>query len=160
MGDALAAATLATAVGAALVAGVFLGFSALVMPALARGPAAEGIAVMRRINRAAVGPGLMIPFLATSAGCAALAVIAIVDWGEPHAPWLLAGSLLYLLGALLLTGAYHQPRNLALDAVDPSAPDAAARWTRYLRDWVPWNHVRGAAGLAAAIALVIAFRVG
>ena len=160
MGDALAAVTLATAVGAALVAGVVLAFSALVMPALARGPAAEGIAVMRRINRAAVGPGLMIPFLATSAGCAALAVVAVVDWGEPHAPWLLAGGLLYLLGALLLTGGYHQPRNLALGDVDPSAPDAGARWTRYLGDWTPWNHIRSAVGLAAAAALVVAVRVG
>ncbi len=160
MGDALAAVTLATAVGAALVAGVLLGFSALVMPALARGPAAEGIAAMQRINHAAVGPGLMIPFLATSAGCAALAVVSVADWDEPGAPWLLAGGLLYLLGVLVLTGAYHQPRNLAIDAVDPSAPDAAARWSRYLGDWVPWNHVRAASGLAAAIALVIAVRVG
>ena len=160
MGGALAAVTLATAVGAALVAGVFLAFSALVMPALARGPAAEGIAVMQRVNRAAVGPGLMAPFLATSVGCAALAVIAVLDRGEPYAPWLLAGGALELLGTLLLTGAYHQPRNLALDAVDPTGPDAAARWTRYLADWTPWNHVRGAAGLAAAAALVVAVRVG
>ncbi|MGH2475359.1 MAG: anthrone oxygenase family protein, partial [Candidatus Limnocylindrales bacterium] len=51
------------------------------------------------------------------------------------------------------------PRNEALDRVEPSSPDAAGRWSRYLREWTTWNHVRGVAALAAAALLTIALHV-
>jgi uncharacterized membrane protein len=70
-------------------------------------------------------------------------------------PWLIAGGLLYLGGVMVVTGICHVPRNNALAAVDPSAETAQAAWTRYYRGWTMWNHVRAAAGLAAAAALMI-----
>jgi uncharacterized membrane protein len=52
----LYAATLATALGCGLVAGVFFAFSSFVMPALKRLPPAQGIAAMQSINKLAVTP--------------------------------------------------------------------------------------------------------
>jgi uncharacterized membrane protein len=49
-------ATLASALGCGLVAGVSFAFSAFVMPALKRLKPAEGIAAMQAINVAAVTP--------------------------------------------------------------------------------------------------------
>ena len=49
----LYAATLASALGCGLVAGVFFAFSTFVMPALKRLPPAHGIAVMQSINKVA-----------------------------------------------------------------------------------------------------------
>jgi uncharacterized membrane protein len=55
--------------------------------------------------------------------------------------------------------AYHVPRNDALAAVEPTSPDAEAHWRRYVADWTRWNHVRAAAGIAAAGALMEALGV-
>jgi uncharacterized membrane protein len=156
----LFAATLATALGCGLVAGVLFAFSSFVMPALARLDPAQGIAAMQAINVKAVTAPFMLAFCGTAAGVAALFVVALVQWHEPYAVYLVVGSVLYLIGTFGLTRGYHVPRNDALDAVDPHAPDAAAHWTRYLADWTRWNHVRAAATLAAAAALTGALTAG
>jgi uncharacterized membrane protein len=70
------------------------------------------------------------------------------------------GGALYLAGTIGLTMTYHVPRNNALAAVEPTSHDAEAHWRRYVADWTRWNHVRVAAGLAAAAALTEALHVG
>jgi hypothetical protein len=54
-------ATLGTALGCGLLAGVFFAFSAFVMPALRRLPASQGIAAMQSINKLAAGADLEDP---------------------------------------------------------------------------------------------------
>jgi uncharacterized membrane protein len=80
--------------------------------------------------------------------------------GRTLAPYLLVGSLLYLVGTVLLTIAYHVPRNDALARVEPHSADAESHWVRYLSGWTAWNHVRAAASIAAAATLTIALHVG
>jgi uncharacterized membrane protein len=55
---------------------------------------------------------------------------------------------------------YHVPRNNALAALDPNGDGAASHWNQYAKEWTTWNHVRSAAGLAAAGSLALALRVG
>jgi uncharacterized membrane protein len=62
----LYAATLATALGCGLVAGVFFAFSTFVMPALKRLPPAHGIAAMQSINTVAVTPAFMTALFGTA----------------------------------------------------------------------------------------------
>ena len=114
---------------------------------------------MQSINVVAVSPAFMLVLFGTAAACVALAVWALAEWQEPFGPYLLAGSVLYIVGTILLTMAYHVPRNNALAAVEPTSPEAANRWTRYLTDWTRWNHVRAAAALAAAAAFTVALYV-
>ena len=66
------AATLITALGCGLVAGVFFAFSSFVMPALKRLPPAQGISAMRSINRLAVTPAFMTALFGTAAACLGL----------------------------------------------------------------------------------------
>ena len=89
-----------------------------------------------------------------------MAVSALLAWDERFAPYLLVGSLLYLVCTILLTIAYHVPRNDALARVAPHSADAESHWTRYLSGWTTWNHVRAAAAMAAAATLTIALHVG
>jgi uncharacterized membrane protein len=159
MSPALYALTLAAALGCATMAGVFYAFSAFVMAGLARLPHAQGVAAMQSINVTAVRPPFMAGFLGTAAVCAVLAIWALVTWGERPAALLLAGSALYLSGAILLTGAYHVPRNDALESVDPNSADAADHWRGYLASWTAWNHVRAAASLGAGAAFTVALTV-
>src|SRR5229473_1524614 len=92
------ALTLLSALGCGLMAGVFFAFSAFVMKALARLPAAQGIAAMQSINVTVINTLFMTAFLGTAAACVLLAVSALVSWHTRGAAYLLAGSLLYLLG--------------------------------------------------------------
>src|SRR5918998_4961668 len=159
MGGSLFALTLLAALGCATMAGVFFAFSAFVMKALARLPAAQGVAAMQAINVAAVTPTFMVALFGTAVACGALVLFALFAWDERFAPYLLVGGALYLVGTILLTIAYHVPRNEALARVEPHETDAENHWRRYLSDWTAWNHVRAAAALAAAAVLTIALHV-
>jgi uncharacterized membrane protein len=156
----LFALTLLGALGCGMMAGVFFAFSAFVVKALGRLPAEQGIAAMQAINVAAVTPAFMATLFGTAVACGALAVWALIAWDARFAPYLLVGSALYLVGTILLTIAYHVPRNEALARVEPYSVDAESHWTRYLSGWTAWNHVRAAAALAAAALLTIALYVG
>ena len=135
--------------------GVFFAFSSFVMKALARLQPAQGIAAMQSINLVAVGTALF----GTAAAAVALAVWALVDWNDSFGRYLLAASVVYLVGAIGLTIAYHVPRNEALAAAEPQRSEAARHWARYLTEWTKRNHVRAAAALAAAAAFTVALHV-
>ena len=156
----LLALTLFAALGCGVVAGVFFAFSAFVMKALARLPASQGIAAMQAINVAAVTPAFMAVLLGTALACGALIVSALLVWDEPFGAYLLSGGAFYLVGAIGSTGVYHVPRNEALATVEPRGAGAEDHWSRYLRGWTAWNHLRFAAALAASATLVIALRIG
>ena len=65
----LFALTLVSALGCGLVAGVLFAFSSFVMNALARLPAAQGIAAMQSINVVVINPLFITAFLGTDAAC-------------------------------------------------------------------------------------------
>ena len=84
---------------------------------------------MQSINRYAPNPLFMAALLGTAAACLPLGVSTVRHLDEPANPHLLTGSGLYLAG-VVLTVAYHVPRNDAMALLDP---DAA--WHIYLHDW-------------------------
>ena len=132
MHDLIFALTVAAALGCGLMAGVFFGFSTFVMRALARLPPAHGIAAMQSINVTVINPAFMAVFLGTAVACIALAVSSLLTWHTAGAVSLLLGSLVYLLGCLLVTMAFNVPRNNALAAVDPASTEGAGLWRSYL----------------------------
>jgi uncharacterized membrane protein len=147
--------TLFSALGCGLIAGVFFAFSAFVTKALARLPAAQGIAAMQSINVAAINPWFMTALFGTAAACVLLVVSALVSWHRPGAVYLLVGSLLYLVGAILVTIVCNVPRNDALAAVEAASADGPRLWAQFVDSWTAWNHVRAAAALAAAASLTM-----
>jgi uncharacterized membrane protein len=153
--DMLFALTLLSALGSGLIAGVFFGFSSFVMNALARLPAAQGIAAMQSINVLAMTPVFMSALFGTAAACVAVAVPSLLAPEKPRAVWLLAGSLLYLAGTVTVTIVCNVPRNNALAAVDPESANGARVWAGYVTGWTAWNHVRTASALAAAAAFTV-----
>lgn len=151
--------TLGAALGCGLIAGAFFAFSTFVMKALARLPPAQGIAAMQSINVAVINPWFLGVFLGTALACVLLAVSSLLEWHKPGAIYLLAGSLLYLAGTLLVTMVCNVPRNNVLAAVEPASAEGARRWADYLSSWTAWNHVRTVAALAAAASLTLAARL-
>jgi uncharacterized membrane protein len=154
----LLALTWISALGAALIAGVFFGFSTFIMSALGHRPPAEGIAAMQEINIVVVRSGFIAVFFATALAAAALAVLALLRWDDPRATYWLAGAVFYVVGTFVLTIVCNVPLNDELAAVDPASAEAAGVWSRYLSDWTWWNSVRTGAALAATAAFILALR--
>jgi uncharacterized membrane protein len=155
MSGLMQAVTVGGAVGAGTIGGVFFAFSGFVMPALRRLPAAQGISAMQSINRTAVAPPLMLALFGTAIISGITITWAARSWPEPAAPWMLAGGLAYLT-AVVITAAANVPLNNSLAGLDPAGPGAQAHWAAFLSHWTLWNHLRGAAALAGALACVIA----
>jgi len=145
-----------SALGCGLVAGVFFAFSTFVMSALARLQPKEGIAAMQSINITVINPLFMLALFGTAATCLFLVVSSLSKWHQPGAAYLLLGSLLYLIGTVLVTIAFNVPLNDALATVKPDSTQGANLWASYLTNWTIWNHVRTIAALAAAVLLTIA----
>lgn len=142
--------------GCGLIAGVFFAFSTFVMGALARLSPPQGIAAMQAINITVINPWFMGAFLGTAVLSLFLAIVALIKWHQPSSPYVLLGSLLYLVGSIGVTMVGNVPLNDALAIANPDSPDSASLWATYLTRWTLWNHVRTLASLAAAAVYAMA----
>jgi uncharacterized membrane protein len=152
--------TLVAVVGAGLVGGVFFAFSNFVMKALGRLRPSEGAAAMQSINITVITPTFMTALFGMGLLSLVLVVWGLVDLDEPYAGWLITAGVIYVIGEIVTTGAYHVPRNNALARVDPESEEGARVWQTYLVEWTRMNHVRTAAGLAAAALFAVALQAG
>jgi uncharacterized membrane protein len=150
------ALTLCAALGCGLIAGVFYAFSTFVMRALSRIPPQFGIAAMQSINVAVINVWFMGAFLGTAAVCVATLIVSLMRWQQPGAVYLLTGSVLYLVGNLLVTMLFNVPKNNSLASISSSKPSSSGLWARYVPVWTAWNHVRSATAFAAAAAFTLA----
>ena len=119
--------TIVGAVGSGLVAGVFFAFSTFVMSGLRRAPAPAGIAAMQSINRAGPDPAVHARPRSARPGSASCSASSPSRSGaRPAATLALIAAVLSLV-PVILTGAYHQPRNLAFGARRPDDARAPSR---------------------------------
>ncbi len=149
-------AVLLSALGCGLIAGAFFAFSTFVMKALGNLPPAQGIAAMQSINVVVINPWFLTIFLGIAMMCVVVGIASALRWHDPGAPYLIAGSLLYVVGTFAVTMLANVPLNTALANVAPDSAEGARLWGRYLTSWTAWNHVRTIAALAAAASLTIA----
>jgi uncharacterized membrane protein len=133
-----------------LMAGFFFAFSFLVMRALEVQPGVAGMPVMQTINVVVFNPVFGFAFSAAPAFCVFAMNTALVRRREPAATYALLGGAIYLVGTLYVTVFGNVPLNDALAAVPAASSGAASMWATYLREWVPWNHLRTAAAFLAA----------
>ena len=147
--------TLVVVLGSALAAGVCFAFSNFIMKALGAIPSAQGMAAMRSINVTVINPLFMTILFGTAAACLPLLLYGMRSLRQPGMGWVVAGSLFYLVGAILVTAAFNVPLNDQLAAIHPGAADAEF-WSRYRLGWTAWNHVRTYSSLLACLAFVMA----
>ncbi|MEZ5828499.1 MAG: anthrone oxygenase family protein [Hyphomicrobiales bacterium] len=149
-------ATLLAVLGTALLAGNFFAFSAFLMRALSRLSAERGIVAMQAITAAIKSPLFLVVFFGTAALAAILSGVAILEWGLPGSCYLLAGSLLFLMGAFPVTMMRNVPLNNRLAMAIPDAKDGREFWKRFQSSWALWNHIRTVTALLASAAFVMA----
>lgn len=148
--------TLGAVLGCGLMAGLFFIFSVCIMRALGQLPAEKGIAAMQSINVVILNPLFLSVFMGTALLCVYSLVVALMNWNAPAARYLLAGSLCYLIGVILVTGMFNVPLNDALAAVKPQSEEGARLWANYLTTWTLWNHVRTVASILATALFALA----
>ena len=148
--------TLAAALGAGLVAGIFFAFSAFIMAALGRLRPENGISAMQSINVVVLNPVFFFVFCGTAIAALILAIAALAGWSPSRSLYLLAGALLYLAGTIFVTMAFNVPLNNRLASVGAKSAEGASVWNTYLSAWTAWNHVRTIAALAACAAFIMA----
>ena len=151
-------ATIASAAGSALSAGVFFAFSTLVMPSLNRISAAQAVPSMQSINKLAPASLFGATLFGTAITSAFLGITLITKWQQPGRSYLLAGVVLYLVGGILVTAIFNVPKNDALAVLDPADPNLTTKWNDYANAWTPWNHVRTVLTIAASASFVLALR--
>jgi uncharacterized membrane protein len=156
MSELLFVLILASALGCGLAGGVFFAFSTFIMKALSRLPPEQGIAAMQAINVAVISPLFMTLLFGTAIACVALAFFVLTAFVDPAGGCLLAGSLLYLLGTVLVTIACNVPWNERLARITPASLDAGRLWTRYVQIWTVWNHVRTATSFGSSAFFILA----
>lgn len=148
--------TLLAALGTGLVAGVFFAFSNFIMKALATVPADHAISVMQSINITVINPFFMTILFGSAAACGGLFIFALRSLRQPGSGWLISGSILYVVGSILVTAIFNVPLNDRLAAIHSGTAAGTQQWAAYLRDWTTWNHVRAICALLASAALVVA----
>jgi uncharacterized membrane protein len=105
---------------------------------------------MNSINSVIVRSLFMPFFLGTTVVSLALIVLALVYRNEPGSIAMLTGAAIYVMGMFVCTMIFNVPLNNALAAVDPSTSTAGNVWSRYLKVWTFWNHVRTISSTVAA----------
>lgn len=147
---------LCVAGAAAVLGGVFYGFSSFIMTALGRVDGAEGMRAMQRINIDVFHPSFMGLFFGLPVITAGLAVFGWLYLDRHAAIFLTAGALAQVLGCFAVTAAGNVPLNEALARADADSPEGQALWRRYLSRWTFFNHVRTFMCCVTAAVLVAA----
>jgi uncharacterized membrane protein len=140
-----------SALGCAVMAGLYFAFSAFIMRALGEIDRAAGITAMNAINRVILRSAFMPIYLGSTLTSLALAIVALHSWGEPGAVAMLVGAVIYVLGMFGVTMARNVPLNNRLVATGDEGT-----WALFLTDWTRWNHVRTLASVAGLALFVVA----
>ena len=146
-----------SALGSAVVGGVFFAFSTFVMTALRSLPPAQGLAAMQTINRSVLDSLFLALFMVSTMAAVFVAVAAVVQRGPGALP-AIAGAGLWVVGSFAVTAAINVPLNDALAPLDPAQAGTAGPWADYVRTWTAWNHVRTAASLLAFVGFMLALQ--
>jgi uncharacterized membrane protein len=144
------------ALGCGLLGGLYFAFSAFIMRAFERIEPARGVAAMNSINIEILRSVFMPFFFGTTLGAAVLAVVGATQAAEVAGLCMLAGGIVYVAGMFIVTMLRNVPLNNLLAVSGTTGDVDTATWTRYLRSWTRWNHVRTLTSVAASALFIAA----
>lgn len=155
----ITALLIVSTLGTGVMAGVFFAFSGFVTQGIDRLPAEDAARAMRGINVTAVRAPLMLALFGT--GLVMLVVLGFAFTGAlgDATWWAVTAAAVYLVGAIVVTGAANVPRNNRLAAATNEAGPLASAWNEFRPGWQAWNHVRTIACAAACVGFAIALVV-
>lgn len=148
---------LISVIACALVSGVFLTFSELVMQSMNGAKREAGIEVMQIVNRKVWKTVFIVLFLGTTALSPILASLAYAQLNGAPLALILLGSGIHFVGAFVVTMLFNVPMNNQLEAREFTGSDAAKYWSdTYMPRWTFWNYIRAISSGVAATCYLIA----
>jgi len=146
---------LVTAITTALIAGLFYAWTCSVTTGLALLPDSEYISAMQSLNRAILNPLFFASFFGTTI---LLPVSTYMQYEQPLPSgfwYLLAATVIYLLGVLGVTMIGNVPLNNALDSFNISTSSVEEIATRRHTFELNWNRLNTIRTIASIISLVL-----
>lgn len=145
-------------IGTGIMAGLFFSFSAFIMEALRKVDSRYGMETMKSINRAILNPLFGLVFFGTTIMAMILltTVSLIPEWNGKV--YVICGSVLYLVGVLVVTFRFNIPLNNRLEKTSSIGNGFGQSWEGYMKSWSKWNHVRTITALAALMCFVLGFK--
>ena len=137
----------AAAFSSGLMAGVYFAFSGFIMKAFDKIETAQSVAAMNAINEVILRSLFMPVLFGSSIISFLLVVVAFVYWGEAGAGLALIAGMIYFVGMFVCTVVFNVPLNNALAKLGPDSDNTQQMWSRYLRTWTNWNHLRTVSSL-------------
>lgn len=145
------------AVVSGMASGMMYVFSTGILQAFGQLPQAEAVRAMQAINVAVINPAFLGVFMGTGLFAVILSAWHLLARTGDVNPWLIAATVVYVLGVVFVTIGGNVPLNDALAPLDPTALPPGA-WERYARPWFVWNNVRTVAAAAASALFIFAAR--
>ncbi|GGM82871.1 membrane protein [Dyadobacter beijingensis] len=143
---------LVTALASGLIAGLFYSYSCSVNPGLGALPDANYLAAMQSINRAILNPVFFFSFMGT---VLLLPLSTYQHFGTGRFYWLLAASLVYLVGTFGVTAMGNVPLNEALAKTDLAHATAKELAAHRLRFEMPWNRLHAIRTYASVLSFAL-----
>lgn len=132
-------------------AGFFYAFSVVVMPGLSTADLGVAMEAMQAINDSVRNFAFAAGFFGAPVVCLIAIVHAAVRRDWPAAWLVIAGVLIYLIGATGVTFLVNVPLNEDLALLDPALPENHAEMLSYIDEWSIWNNVRTVASVVACV---------
>jgi len=144
-----------TALSSGLMAGVYFAFSAFIMQAFGRINETQSIAAMNSINETILRSLFMPLFFGSSIVSVILIVFSFVYWDEAGAKLALIAGLIYFVGMFLCTVVFNVPLNNSLARIEANGEGAHPVWSRYLKVWTRWNHLRTVSSVITCVLCIL-----
>jgi uncharacterized membrane protein len=142
------------ALSSGLIAGVYFTFSAFVMRAFGNIEASHSIAAMNAINKTILRSAFMPLFFGSTIISVLLMISAFFHWGAAGAEFMLMAGAIYFVSMFICTVLFNVPLNNSLAALEPDSANANQIWSRYLKTWTHWNHLRTLGSITTCILCV------
>ena len=144
-----------TATTTALIAGLFYAWSWSVTPGIGRLSDVEYVRAMQAMNDAILNPVFFATFLGTAV---LLPICTYMHYTQPVSTrfwFLLAATIIYLIGVMGVTMGGNVPLNEALKAFDVDGASAQEIAAQRLKFEGPWNGLQGIRAFANFLSIVL-----
>ena len=138
------------ALSSGLIAGVYFAFSAFIMQAFGKLETSQSVAAMNAINETILRSFFMPLFFGSTLVSVMLMIAALVHWNDAGSGWTLLAGVVYFMGMFVCTVVFNVPLNNLLAKLNEDSTHAGGVWSRYLKTWTQWNHLRTVSSLAAS----------
>ena len=117
------------------------------MQAFGKIETSQPIAAINAINETILRSLFMPLFFGSTIISVILILVALVHWRDVGSGLTLIAGAIYFIGMFVRTDVINVPLNNLLAGLDEGAANTEDVWSRYIKNWIQWNHLRTVSSL-------------